>query len=525
MTLLQAHAISIFLPQGDTLFSGLHLALHREVTAVVGRNGSGKSVLAAVLSGQRQPDEGTVVAAGRVGFLPQMADFQERQSLGTVADALGVAACLNAMARIEAGSCDPADFEAVNDQWELPEQLSHQLAMLGLPDDLWQRCLSLSGGELSRLRLWRCFQQEADLLILDEPSNHLDAEGRQWLMHQITQFRGGIFLISHDQQLLSLANCIYEMSHQGLVCYGGDFSDYRSQKQREAEALAHDVARAKQQVASLARQHQRNEEKAQKRAAAGQRDRHHGSQSKLLLDYQKNSAESAGSARKQQQSQQMARAKTEFQTLQAKMDPAKPLRFTTEDVQKRQARLLTLTELRLQYGRFDPISRCVWFGDKIHLQGNNGIGKSTLLKTLLGALPAQSGEILRHSPLCYLDQHFSLFEPNETVLDNLHRLCPSYTVAELRTRAACIGFRGERATQQMGSLSGGERMRLAMLVVSHQDQEGTLLLDEPDNHLDLEGKLMMAQALRLYRGSFILVSHDPGFVSDCGVNQHWSFNV
>ncbi|WP_330960337.1 ATP-binding cassette domain-containing protein [Photobacterium sp. 53610] len=524
MTRLHAQSLTVLLPHGEPLFSDLSITLQREVTALVGKNGSGKSVLAAVLSGRRQPDEGKVTAEGHVVALPQLTETADLSALGTVAEALGVDACLQALSRIEAGSCDPADFEAVNDQWDLPVQLSRQLQALGLPDDPWQHCSHLSGGELTRLRLWLCFQSEAGLLILDEPSNHLDQAGRTWLAEQIAGYSGGIFLISHDQQLLTLADCIYELSHTGLTCYGRDIVEYRLQKQQEAQALTNGLAKAKQQIARLTRQHQRNEEKAQKRAASGNRDRRSGSQSKLLLDFQKNSAESAVSSRKQQQDQQLTQAREKLKTLQAKVDPAKPLSFSTETVRKQSARLLTITELGLVRGKMPTVSRSVWYGDKIHLQGNNGIGKSTLLKTLLGELPAKSGQVQRHGSVCYLDQHFSLLNLSDSILENLLRLCPAYPASELRTLAACIGFRRDRVAQQVSTLSGGERMRLAMLVVSHQYQEGVLLLDEPDNHLDLEGKSLMAQALSQHQGSYILVSHDLAFVSECGVNQYWELS-
>ncbi|KKD00480.1 ATP-binding cassette domain-containing protein [Photobacterium halotolerans] len=521
MTLLQAQSLTVLLPHGEPLFSDLSLTLDREITALVGRNGCGKSVLAALLSGARQPDEGRVISHAHIACLPQLTEQNDLSALGTVAQALGVDACLQALQRIAAGSCDPVDFEAVGEQWDLPDSLSRQLAALGLPPDPGQSCASLSGGELTRLRLWLCFRSDAELLILDEPSNHLDRYGRAWLSQQITRFQGGILLISHDPSLLKNADRIVELSHTGLTCYGTDFVQYRQQKSHESRLLTAQLSKAKQQISAINRQHQRNEEKAQRRAAAGKRDRHAGSQSTLLLDYQKNAAESAASSRKQQQNQQLEQAQQQLKSLQDKMDSNKPLRFSTRSAAKRSARLLTISELGLLRGQLPAISRTIRYGDKIHLRGSNGIGKSTLLKTLLGELPASSGEVHRHGPLCYLDQHFSLFDLQATLMDNLTRLCPALSVAELRTLAACIGFRRDRVGQPMSTLSGGERMRLAMLVVSHQQQEGVLLLDEPDNHLDLEGKAMMAQALSEHQGSFILISHDPDFVDACGVNQGW----
>ena len=173
----------------------------------------------------------------------------------------------------------------------------------------------------------------------------------------------------------------------------------------------------------------------------------------------------------------------------------------------------------LAFGSSQPVNLQVGEGDKLHLQGGNGSGKSTLLKTLTGRLPLQAGELHVNTPLCYLDQHFSSVLPTLSLLDNLLQQCPALSESDARTLLAGIGFRRDSVFNPAETISGGEKMKLAMLIVSHQPQQPFLLLDEPDNHLDLNAKILLAAALNRYQGGFILISHDTAFADEAGVKS------
>ncbi|MEF1341219.1 ATP-binding cassette domain-containing protein, partial [Vibrio rotiferianus] len=157
--------------------------------------------------------------------------------------------------------------------------------------------------------------------------------------------------------------------------------------------------------------------------------------------------------------------------------------------------------------------------DKVHLLGKNGCGKSTLLKTMLGKFSLQSGELKINTPFYYLDQHFGAIQPEISMLGNLMQHCEGMKESDARTLLAGIGFRRDSVFRLGSVLSGGEKMKLAMLIVSHQPTQPLLLLDEPDNHLDLDSKIMLAQALSAYRGGFILISHDQDFAAESGVSR------
>jgi ATPase subunit of ABC transporter with duplicated ATPase domains len=162
----------------------------------------------------------------------------------------------------------------------------------------------------------------------------------------------------------------------------------------------------------------------------------------------------------------------------------------------------------LPFGSQTPIDIKVMSNEKYHLIGGNGSGKSTLMKVLLGELPPIKGSVHLNAPVFYFDQYFSLLDGQHTMLDNMKKHCARLNNSNLRTLLAGIGFRGDKVFTQVKQLSGGEKMRLIILVVGHQHEMPLLLLDEPDNHLDIESKEVLANALNEFTGSFILISHD-----------------
>lgn len=187
--------------------------------------------------------------------------------------------------------------------------------------------------------------------------------------------------------------------------------------------------------------------------------------------------------------------------------------------QRNSRKVISIFEGVLPFGSALPITLQVYATDKVHLMGKNGSGKSTLLKTILGKQLLRQGELQLNTPLHYLDQHFGVICPNLSILDNLIQHCEGMKESDARTLLAGIGFRRDSVFKSGSTLSGGEKMKLAMLIVSHQRTQPLLLLDEPDNHLDLDSKMMLAQALNGYRGGFILVSHDQEFANGSGITR------
>ena len=514
MTRLDVRSITFCFDQGTPLFQNLSFQLQSHRTGLVGHNGCGKSTLLALLTGQMQPDAGQILQHGSLAWLSQLRDPQ-----GSVAALLSIEEPLKALLRLQQGQGSAEDLELLADRWLLAEELEQLLTSLGLPADPQLPLAQLSGGQQTRLALQWLFSHPVDLLLLDEPSNHLDAEGRQWLIEQIQQYPGGLLLISHDQQLLECMDEILELDSTGIHRYGGNFSFWQQQRTLEHQALQRALDNTSQRLQQAQHQAQLSRERAARRARTGKQQRTSGSQGKLLLDMKNNRAEQHSgqqSRLRDQQAQQLLREQQVLRQQQARLDEQK-LHLPTQLGGK--GRLLDVIELQLPRGQQTPLTFSLDQGQKMQLCGANGSGKSTLLQVLLGKLSASRGTIQLHTRPCYLDQHFSLLDHHTSALQNLMQVTPTLSETDARTLLANIGLRRERAELSVTHLSGGERMKLALLLATRQPDVGLLLLDEPDNHLDLDSKTQLAGLLKSWPGALLLVSHDSTFVSACGISE------
>ncbi|MGL6312817.1 ATP-binding cassette domain-containing protein [Vibrio sp. WXL103] len=518
MPYLQAYNIYHQFDNGERLFGPLSCVMTLQRVGLVGRNGVGKSVLASILCGERESSGGSVTSPHTFAVYRQQRS-ELLSGTESIAQYLGLDHVLAAINKIESGDCSEHWFEIVGEQWDLANQLARQLDEIGLPPEPDFACAQLSGGQLARLQLWRLFNSQVPLLILDEPSNHLDADAKQWLIASMRQFSGAILLISHDRSLLREMDEIWELSSLGLQTFGGNYDTYAEQKRAEQQAVERQLACVEKQSKHIEKQAQRNREKAQQRAAQGNKLRKEGSQAKILLDSKKNKATASASNRNKNQQHRREQLQDKSQSLQARKEQNKSQTLYLADAEPRARQVICMRQVRLLFGLSQPITMQVYALDKVHLQGGNGCGKSTLLKTLLGQFSLQSGELQVNTPLYYLDQHFALIRSELSMLDNLMHYCEGMNESDARTLLAGIGFRRDSVFRPGSVLSGGEKMKLSMLIVSHQPSQPLLLLDEPDNHLDLTSKQMLAQALANYRGGFILVSHDADFAQESGVQR------
>ena len=483
MPLFTPAPFSYCLPDGSWLYQHIQLSIEPGFNALLGRNGSGKSTLARQLQ-QCLGDE--------CYLLPQLpaANWQQQ----SVASMLGISDKLIALQQLAAGACDADTLERIGDHWQLADDLCLQLQQLGVSADYWQSptLLSadqlsanqlsagqLSGGQLNRLRLWWAFYQQAPLLILDEPSNHLDTAGRQWLSQQIASYlrkpKRAILLISHDRELLQQATVIYQLSASGLSRFGGNYHFYQQQYLLQQHALQQQRQHAERNLAQQQRSAQIAAERAAKRQQQGEKRR--GNQASVLLDYQKNRAQSAVSARRTQEQHQLKQAQHQLQAIKTQQEIVKPQQFYLQAPPAGGSKqLVNAVALQLAYGKSTLLTFHWHSQQRIQLQGANGSGKSTLLKTLAGLLPAAGGELQVNGRLQYLDQHFSLLNASQSALTNLRQYCPALSETDGRTLLASVGFRGDNALKPVSVLSGGERMKLAMLQVS-QHSDNLLLLD------------------------------------------------
>lgn len=508
--------VSYVLPNGRVLFSALNEQLDQRATGIVGRNGIGKTMLMRILAGHIQPTTGHYVQAGSVYYLEQQISHQTEASIASLA---GVQHILDAIKRIEAGSFATEDFDMIADRWDIQLQLAQALERNGLGYlDLETPANLLSGGEAMRVSLIGAFLSEADFLILDEPSNHLDRIHCQALIEQLASWSKGLIITSHDRQLLDQMNRIIELSSLGLRSYGGNYSFYAQHKEQErrnaVQQLEHLKLERQKQQQSLREQQERME----RRQARGNRHGKEANQAKILLDRQKERSESStGKFKKQQQaakeqmSQQIREAAQKIEENLAIVVHELPVSLST---QQRVAQL-DAVELPFVQSSTRYIDLMLSGSQRLAVIGPNGCGKSTLLKVLAQQISPLSGSCKIYVKSIYLDQKLSNLDQERTVLEQLLEVNPTASESGLRMRLAQLGLDAQKITVTSGLLSGGERLKAALACVLYADPPmPLLLLDEPSNHLDLPSIQALESMLAHYHGTLVVVSHDDLFLDN-----------
>ncbi|WP_237057269.1 ATP-binding cassette domain-containing protein [Microbulbifer sediminum] len=499
---------------GRPILDDLTAVLPAGTSGLVAPNGRGKSVLLDVLAGRRIPDRGAVDWRHPVYKLDQLARVDGHRAVDTL-DRAGLFDCFQ---RIEQGARGEHDLAAVDGHWHLPALWRQSLDDAGLHCAPETPAAKLSGGQRRRLALAAAFLLRDHFLLLDEPSNHLDRQGRQWLQERLDRHPGGALVASHDRELLEATGHIFELGRAGLRHYGGNYSFYRRLREGELAGVGKRVETARRQLQQAARGQQQAMERAVKRGRQGERNR--GSQSKLLLNARKESAQQSRGKVSQQFAQQQQRLRRQLDTARKGLEQQCAQRLQLARAGLRGGPRLHLQELVLPRGpRREPISLTLPGGARWHVSGSNGCGKSTLLKVIAGELPPAAGICRRSGSCLYLDQEFSLLDREASALANLRRLHADLDDNYWRTALGNMGLRRERALRPLHTLSGGERLKVALLATTRGSRApDLLLLDEPDNHLDLDSRRLLESALREYPGAFLLVSHDPVFVGAVGID-------
>ena len=485
---------AIFQDVSFRLLKGEHIGL-------VGANGEGKSTFMNIITGKLQPDEGKVEWSKRVrvGYLDQHSVlekgmtirdvlksafaflFEMEEQMNQICDRMGEVGEdeMNAMME-ELGTIQ--DLLMAHDFYVIDAKVEEVARALGLNEiGLEKDVTDLSGGQRTKVLLGKLLLEKPDILLLDEPTNYLDVQHIEWLKRYLQEYENAFILISHDIPFLnSVINLIYHMESQRLDRYVGDYDKFQEVYAVKKAQLESAYKRQQQEIAELEDFVARNKARVSTRNMAMSRQKKLDKMEVIELAREK--------------------PKPEFHFLTSRT-PGK-LIFETKD---------------LVIGYDEPLSRplnlTMQRGEKVVLSGANGIGKTTLLKSILGLIPSLSGsvELGDYLSIGYFEQEMA---PGNTTtcIEEIWKEFPAYTQYQVRSALAKCGLTTDHIESQVRVLSGGEQAKVRLCKLINRETN-VLLLDEPTNHLDVVAKEELKRALKEYKGSILLICHEPEFYS------------
>ncbi len=485
-----------------TLYKNVNIKVNKgNKIGLVGVNGSGKTTLINILTGKIIADEGQVIWEGKykVGYLDQHAEVDENLTIydylkSAFADLFEKEREYNEI-NARFATAQPEDYDELmarstelfeyldeHNYYSIDSTIKKVASGLGITDlGLDRKISTLSGGQRAKVILCKLLLEKPDLLILDEPTNHLDSAHIEWLITYLNDLKNGTFLIvSHDTHFLdAVCNTIWSVEYHNIVRYVGNYSVYlrlRGERERTIE-----------------RQIDKQEEKISK-----------------LTDYiARNSARTATARQAQSRKKQLEK----MEIIEKPEKPPVPnykFRYTPISAD------VIIKAVNLSIGYYYPLLEKLEFiirnGEKVRISGFNGIGKTTLLKTIIGEIPALSGNLKLHPfvKIGYFEQNLKWSNPERTPLQEMREDFPKLEDKELRGALAKAGLASKYQVRPLNTLSGGEqsKVKLAKFVLQSFN---LIILDEPTNHLDTISKQALAKAINAFRGTVIFVSHEEDF--------------
>lgn len=508
------NGVSFVWPDGTPTIRGIDATFTTGRTGLIGANGTGKSTVLRLVAGELMPTSGSLSVSGRIGYLPQQLSLRTG---ATVAELLGTRARIDSLRAIESGDASSRHFDTLADDWDVETRSRAALDRVGLRGiDLDRSVGALSGGETVLAALTGLHMGEADVVLLDEPTNNLDRQHRERLYQLIAGWRGALIVVSHDVSLLNHMDETAELRSGSLTVFGGPYDDYRAHVARDQAAAEQALRSAEQNLKKEKRQRSEAQTKLARRQRYARSDFENKRRPKTIMRQRASEAQvSAGKLRGELDVKvDEAQAAVDDQARRVRRDDRIRIDLPDPDV----ASARRLAEFCDRRGH----SVVVQGAERVALVGRNGIGKTRLLSTLVDPGTHEDTDVyaVRYTDrIGYLPQRLDHLGSEQSVIDAVREVAPTAPPAMVRADLARFLFRDEAVDRRVGDLSGGERFRVALARLLLADPPHQLLvLDEPTNNLDLQSLDELVDALAGYRGGLIVVSHDDDFLSRLGTN-------
>ena len=487
---------------GETLLSNINLEIKdKEKVAIVGRNGCGKTTLLKLIFGEIEAEgENASVNKSKdteIGYLRQISFEDLSVSLEDELEKafdkfIRIKEEMDALMPLmeegdEAAAIKYSTLEEVYKNlggYYYKKEKETVISKFGFDEDRKKPLSEFSGGQLTKISFMKLLLSKPDILLLDEPTNHLDLQTTLWLEDYLKGYPQAIVLVSHDRMFLDkIVNTVYEIEYGKISRYKGNYSDFIKTKEADKERQLKEYKQQKREIEKENELIERFRYKATKAAMV--------------------------------QSRIKALEKIEIIEAPFEGDVRGFFADFTPEIMSG-GNVLEVKNLKIGYSEvLSTVNFLIKRGEKLGVIGANGIGKSTLLKTVMGMIPALSGSIIPgiNLRIGYFDQHLAQYVSDKTVLDDYWDAFPTLTQTEIRSDLGAFLFRGEDVFKKVSVLSGGEKVRLCLCKILKK-KPNFLILDEPTNHMDIIGKQSLEEMLKNYPGTILCVSHDRYFINE-----------
>jgi len=435
---------------------------------------------------------------------------------------------LHALHEILNGHTTEENFNLLNDDWTIEERCHKALQYWKLDNlDLSQKMDALSGGQKTKVFLAGISIHQPELILLDEPSNHLDITSRQLLYDFVQNTKSTLILVSHDRKLLHSLDRICELSTHGIKVYGGNYDFYKEQKQIENNALSQDIQSKEKALRKAKEKERETVERQQKLDSRGKNKQEKSGVSRIMMNTLRNNAENSTSKLQSVHADKIGGLSQDLQTLRSALSDINKMKFGFDNSALHKGKILcTATALNYSYGNQllwkNNLTFQITSGERIALKGTNGSGKTILINLILGNLDPQIGSIYRaDNKSVYIDQDYSLLDNTLKVYEQAQQFNTSALQEhEVKIRLNRFLFTKEDWDKSCIALSGGERMRLLLccLTINNQSPD-IIILDEPTNNLDIQNVEILTTSINEFQGTLIVVSHDETFLEQINIER------